>query len=236
MIMELINSSTEYSDSDILLPFWHTVHWLGQNLNTLILIKKRPLQCTECPKTCSYIQHLNVHMKRMHPSINMANPTFEMCQMCKKVYYEGRYFSKHECLTESDTKLKLYQCTECDTTCLAIGNLRQHLAVKHPAIHENNLVSQFCAKCGRMYCVAPSLASHVCQTGRAGHRKGKDDSIPNVKFSCDICGTIFISRYELRHHLNMHVNRDRFLCDLCNRTYSSMLSLQNHFKTHSSLV
>ncbi|KAG8777453.1 hypothetical protein FRC16_004153, partial [Serendipita sp. 398] len=48
------------------------------------------------------------------------------------------------------------------------------------------------------------------------------------KYSCHLCGTSFERRYDLKRHMNTHVEQKQFECSRCRKALARSDSLQRH--------
>ena len=128
------------------------------------------------------------------------------------------------------TKIKKFECQECDYIATDWKNLRAHRRRKH--------VRKFkCDKCEKSFGYNKDLTRHknsVHAEGKAKNARGKKkmSKAPHItdgRFVCDFdkCSYVGKSKVLLREHKNRQ-HRPLFKCDECGRTFGFNKDLKRH--------
>lgn len=61
-----------------------------------------------------------------------------------------------------------------------------------------------------------------------------------VKYTCEICGQLFVSKESFYAHCTAHVSKgkradlaENFICDICNKNFKTKGSIRNHMLLHT---
>ncbi|XP_055854250.1 zinc finger protein 546 [Episyrphus balteatus] len=136
-----------------------------------------------------------------------------------------------EALESSGTKIK---CQLCEKS-FAKHSLRYHLRQ-----HTNEKIFQ-CEICKRSFSRRHNYKEHmefvhsVGDVVRKRHKGGSRRRSTDESFICDTCGKIFRTKYSLKLHINIHMERDKkYLCPMENCQYigRNSTALSIHMSSH----
>ena len=105
---------------------------------------------------------------------------------------------------------KRFLCDYCPAAFTRIFNLRKHVKVKHPLIHEYN-----CSKCGKKF---PSRTIYL------------DHCLICTKCRCNICHKVFQCEKSLSFHAISHTTgeQEKYMCFYCGSTFDTVDALHIH--------
>ena len=169
-------------------------------------------KCKTCGKE---VRKLKAHIREVHGEKKLVN-----CEICFKLYPEGRLISDHMLRTHSvDLKMNpiervVVTCDICNREVLE-RSLERHRRINHYT-PEN-----YRAKCPLCNSHVKSLSWHM----RKYHRK--TDAAKCLQ-KCFRCGLLHLSKHELKTHLLEH---EDYHCTTCQLRFETYIQLAKHMHT-----
>ena len=178
-------------------------------------LNSEEVQCDQCRETFTSTESLETHKKRHH-SENTVNISTEISEDV-----EG---SPNEILEAS------HQCEMCGKSFKSAKALKNHKKKrgahgrKESKKHKktSTLVQQ-CDQCGKSFKSANALESHKKKRGPQHSR---------TSYECEICGSKFFKKRELKTHRAQHDSRELYSCTECTATFKDRETLLVHLKRH----
>ncbi|XP_055681693.1 zinc finger protein 558-like [Lutzomyia longipalpis] len=132
------------------------------------------------------------------------------CMVCKKII-RGTHITTH---LDYHNGIKRYECEHC-------GKRFFWLAAKKTHIQRDHLKkkSYKCPHCPKEYWMVGTRNIHV----RKNH-------LQKIDYQCELCGKGFALRYDLKKHMNTHIEGGP--CSICGETFKSLNRLNYHKRTH----
>jgi len=115
-----------------------------------LLHKKKTFACKQCPKTFTYLIHLERH-ERLRKHGGDKNDI--ICKTCNNTFPSQSYLNRHiQRCHEYNTNDTHLPCPLCDKTFLCKRYLRKHQLSVHPVL---------CHICDRSFCTNDGLSKHI---------------------------------------------------------------------------
>lgn len=187
--------------------------------------------CNLCMKQFQYKQGLKRHMKNEHSLDSIQRVKYQRqddrdgarvnCEFCPKVFKYKQGAQKHWDLEHNP--INAFPCPkpECSSRCKTLKNLHAHLRTHEPPRPAEGLENLQCHKCLKVFPSQKQLSLHFYT-----HRE--------KFFCCDICGSKFNNREQIKNHVMRHVGlfhkkvfHQRIICDQC-----SMMVYSHKMKRH----
>ncbi|XP_067655215.1 zinc finger protein 26-like [Haliotis asinina] len=119
-------------------------------------------QCKMCEKRFPTTNHLNFHMRNLHPEVkfNFEDSSFT-CMLCQRTFQTNKTFTYHMVKiheisqVSKSLKGKLFQCDICEKKCSSKASLTRH-ASKHKSDF-----SYSCGVCGSSFLSCKTLTQHM---------------------------------------------------------------------------
>lgn len=169
----------------------------------------KPYHCSTCGMNFSLKKtlkrHIEKHKKKNH------QPLIEDHQVENMSPEEYKNLVKN----------KVKDCPKCKKEFSTPRYMRKHLRDIHSAQK-----CHICDQCGNQYKTKSSLSEHK----RFIHSE-KRPLKKEQKFECNVCESLFATKYTLRDHMNTHTGK-KFICDMCGRGFSSTKHLKRHKLYH----
>lgn len=201
-------------------------------------------RCQECNKYFTQFEFLLKHMQNVHKK---EKPYHEsvikkkqfQCYFCEKAFDLVSALMRHEALHKGEEPFK---CNKCQLSFPQKSDWSEHMRTNHiPGISYN------CEDCPETFIKKMDLLRHMCDhrnksadnapvAGAAGRsRKKPTNEQPKKDFKCCKCGEVFISKYQLQEHLEVHAGIRPFQCTECKKAFKRKVDLKNHTSTYHSI-
>ncbi|CRL00288.1 CLUMA_CG013561, isoform A [Clunio marinus] len=190
--------------------------------------KKQHFNCEHCDKSFLSKQNLQKHCRNEHdPEIcnrNKRKPSDSpkiKCKICPKQFKYKQGAQKHWDLEHNP--LNSYECPResCTSRCKTLKNLHAHIRTHDPPRSSVDVDNLQCHKCLKTFDTQKQLTLHFYT-----HRE--------KFFCCDMCGSKFNNREQIKNHVLRHVglfrkiiSQQRIICDQC-----SMMVFSHKMKRH----
>ena len=148
--------------------------------------------CPECNFAFSTSENLEIHLKNVHPKLELINDRESikkrknkkfMCPHCLCTSAKLRNIKQH--IISVHEKIKKHVCEECGYAALQKGDLKKHIEVVHM-----NLKSYVCEECGYTSRYLNALKVHV----KIVHENTKNHI-------CRECGYAASTRHIMKRHI-----------------------------------
>lgn len=158
--------------------------------------------CKLCVKSFQYKQGLQKHHNKEHNPANVNRSKYKRqpddpqwskikCDSCPKLFKYKQGAQKHWDLEHNPSNT--FECPKasCNSRCKTLKNLHAHLRTHDPP-READLNDLQCHKCLKVFDSQKQLSLHFYT-----HRE--------KFFCCDICGSKFNNREQIKNHVLRHV-------------------------------
>lgn len=198
------------------------------------LKKHNNYQCDICMKTFSTLGGRTYHIRLQHGIVGRKSKESVTCPLCLKQFSQEGNLNKHIATFHEN---KRFNCTLCTKSFKQRFDLKIHMH-KHDGIKPYQ-----CNTCSDSFYSMDTCRKHVChgykineQLSSGYLRKIIDDNNGDVKYSCNICGTMFKNKYHSLKHIELHSNNDgKFKCKICFANFKQKYLLTRHmFIAHSN--
>lgn len=166
----------------------------------------KPYSCKLCEnKTFFTKAEINKHNYRHHTTVKPY-----ICEICSKGYVLLPEFKQHLKVHKNERD---FQCTICGKSFMSSTGVRIHEKQVH--ITEDRFS---CDKCLISFSKKPALWKH----NRTVH---EGDNV------CDFCGKCFVTRENLKKHIQYHEDNFKYMCPVCpNKKFPRNHQLRRHVK------
>lgn len=218
----------------------------------LIGDKTTHLECNECNKTYTRIDHLKRHVIEVHrPSernfmcnacgtkfsfqfrLNSHKKSSTICNICGKIFCMKKQLLEHQDdehdmikndNNEKSTKSSKCKIDGCNEMVAAHGWI-VHMADKHTASKQEKNDNRYaCDICSKTYKTKRGIEFHILSIHCPSSKK----------FKCEICGYATVSQKELkRHQMKIHFKQRNFMCSECGKIFLLKSQLILHSYQHS---
>ena len=191
-------------------------------------------ECTQCPATFVYKQHLTRHMS------HHMEPQF-LCQFCSKAFRGERMLETH--IANSHPSGTTFPCMECSREFGSAKLLNYHVASQH--------TTRQCVFCDQVFDDYRLLREHKfekhidMQTTQCEHCYMKFFSNDELKIHnaschkekpCPSCREVFRNKKELDKHRRAHHKRtETHSCDKCKYECSTSYKMRRHMFTRHGI-
>lgn len=139
--------------------------------------------------------------------------------------------------TISNDNFISYSCDICNKTVKSKQTLVQHLRSKHGALAKNvNAIGPTykCDECGQMFTGLMKYRSHMrlIHPDKPWMPQRQRDTPDEVNL-CELCGSEFSTRGQLKSHMVRHINQRPYKCTICEKDFLQKVHLKDHMNTHS---
>ena len=173
--------------------------------------------CPECNFAFSTRENLAIHLKNLHPQLELMdncikpeeNSKFK-CKQCPYISARPDCIKNHT-KAEHD-KIKNHVCGECGYVASQKIHLKRHIE----GVHEN--IKHVCEKCGYAASQKGNLKTHI----KAVHEKTRNHV-------CGECGYATSDKRSLKRHVDVvHKNIRNHVCEECGYATSTKGNLKTH--------
>ncbi len=184
-------------------------------------------KCGRCYQEFFIISDLVKHVSEVHKG-EIKGPYEDKCEVCQEKFTNRKSLKHH--IASVHRNRTIHKCEYCTYQCLDRRCLKVHASTVHPRKPhpppapkktKKPIVDVQCDECGKKFNRTQILTRHY----ETVHQKIK-------KFTCDVCGVSFYSKYELKVHAPRHKIERPFHCDQCPKTFKSDYSLKGHFRIY----
>lgn len=203
-------------------------------------IHKRPIKTrTEAHEHWMNTAAIIFEMTHVYPFIYINNKY--KCFVCSQSFVESNILQQHTTShNNTEIRQKIYntpansmikidithlQCRVCHKTFQSLPELKSHLNKHGKDIEsdsQDNLIS-FRLGCEPFQCQACGEEYHKLRPLVIHMNKHYNN------FSCEVCGSVFISKQSLNHHLKTHES-GTFPCEICDKVFSSSAKKSLHMR------
>ncbi|XP_071011452.1 zinc finger protein 723-like [Oncorhynchus clarkii lewisi] len=162
--------------------------------------------CTQCEKTFSRVQSLNIHL-RTH-----SGEKAHCCNYCGKRFGRADLLKSHK---RTHTGERPFSCDLCGKNYGHPGQLRIHKRV-----HTGER-PYCCPHCGKRFSEHNQLKVHL--RTHTGERP----------YSCTVCAKTFSNAGNLRIHQRIHTGEKPYCCVQCGKRFNGMGDLKTHYRIHT---
>lgn len=219
---------------------------MRQKHERLFEIKKAPVQkdeagrvkCPYCPATFSQVGNLSSHRRlehREHLVLGLIK-----CDHCPATFQTEASLHRHTLRRHADPSKKIrLKCFVCDEIFRYPKMLINHLQT-HPNV-EYKCCFDWCAeRFARDDLLHRHIVNHMliqCDNCHKTYTHYHKCEVPAAekKFICDSCGKGFVTRYQLKIHMNSHTDNRPYKCDVCGKSFRRPASLWAHAPIHSEV-
>ena len=214
-------------------------HLLGKH--NIVTYGKTPLNCTyaDCQFRTYGKQRMKDHVDSKHLKITKFS-----CEICGKLFCHKGSVKQHVDFTHN--KLKRAKCDICGKEFQAQRDVDEHKNLRH---RDGRPPEHICQLCGKAFVVQSYLDIHI----RGVHNKVEDlacpecppssnqklyskkslkrhmDAVHKKQQSCPLCGTGFVTEYDVTSHFRMvHMKYRQYRCKVCGARYGKSSSLKKH--------
>ncbi|GFO01787.1 Zinc finger protein 721 [Plakobranchus ocellatus] len=166
--------------------------------------------CPECGRTYTTKANLERH-KKFHSALKP-----HVCEICNKRFSEAFKLKRH---MKVHSDLKSYKCNNCMKGFTNMQGLRQH-QVKTKCLANTS---------------SPSVSSPTLQLPKVKIPQQHITPPSSSEFPCHICGKVFLKRFLLVRHMNVHSVEKPYICGQCGRSYKDPSSLKRHCLVHRGI-
>ena len=117
---------------------------LHRRVHNVDMDNRREFSCDQCGKFFTKMQHLNIHIRRVHENKK------DTCSICQKQFSSG--LLRH---LEIDHEGKRFPCEYCDHQSTQKSSLKMHIEAKHKGIKHT------CNQCGKSFSQSGTLNIHI---------------------------------------------------------------------------
>ncbi|KAM7350940.1 zinc finger protein 30C isoform 2-T2 [Cochliomyia hominivorax] len=167
------------------------------------------LFCPVCNKALVSLAGYVKHVKKHEP------PGGFLCRYC-----EARFCSEEDLKKHRESEHTTIACRLCkDVTFTNEDDYRVHIRDIHQGVDRELFT---CEKCGATYKTIDPYRRHM------------DTECGRIKpFKCDKCPMAFVTKYNLKQHLENHSGELKFCCSYCGRNFKQKARLVEHERTHT---
>lgn len=158
----------------------------------------------ECPICGKLVKHIQKHQEAVH--MKLKNHT---CQICDKAFYKKSGLTRHFLMVHEEDKNFV-----CDTCNKAYGE--KSLLTRHKKRCGLQKISFFCKPCKKH---VSDMKTH-CESEHS-----------NLKNPCSTCHRRFETNEKLKNHIFI-VHTRKHYCDLCGKGFISKYDVRRHLETH----
>ncbi|CAL4201866.1 unnamed protein product, partial [Meganyctiphanes norvegica] len=180
-------------------------------------------ECPYCPLPFESAEdldhHIKDHFKKENKSKGQNYKDYGrrkdyVCDICGKRYERNFALQHHIQVVHLDNKR--FACKVCDKRFAISGTLKKHMNI------HNNARPYKCKECKYSCNQRGTLVRHV----QRKHLKEK-------RYGCEICGKLFVTKYEVFQHHSKGHNEDLLQCTLCEYKCKDVDILKNHLRIHN---
>lgn len=163
--------------------------------------KEINLTCVFCERSFSLKGNLTHHILRHTEEKSYS------CKICGKEFYTQRERATH---LRSHTGEKCVQCLECGDRFTSNTGLRCHQTTKH-----GRLTQHQCIFCERIFPSRGTLWNHIIS------------KIGEKPHMCDLCDILCLTKTGLVEHKRLHQNY-KYCCNFCKKQFNSRYLMRKH--------
>ena len=201
--------------------------------------------CEQCGKNFQSKPGLNNHINAAHTERVITKEDFlKSCPKCNQEFYQPEVFDAHLKICLPPNEHKNFVCKFCETTWVSHLSYELHVLVKHEKL------KMACDECGNLfdtpenlkmhkkkvheksfYVVCHICAKHCSNKDQLKHHLARIHDIGEKKLKCDHCDSKFVTRYELKQHIEAHHNTSMvYQCEECPKIFQVKSYLQTHIR------
>ncbi|XP_070505290.1 zinc finger protein 91-like [Chironomus tepperi] len=149
----------------------------------LVHLNEKLYNCELCDKKFGKKAGLDRHVLTVHKNVKNFK-----CEECGKAFGEKSVLTRHQ-KVHSSVRTSYY-CTACKTY---VDNIKNHYETVHADLPFE------CKHCFRRFGNQQNYNKHMSSKHTSNHTKYR-------KWQCDLCGSKFAEKYQIRRHLQSHRN------------------------------
>ncbi|XP_049887334.1 zinc finger protein 234-like [Pectinophora gossypiella] len=159
--------------------------------------------CQYCNLVYYTAPALVVHLKISHPVENQLEDNLNpQCLLCLQ-YFDKSQLKKHKCKG---------RCPDCEEIF---------------CVHYKYLVSFTEQKLNHTYKVKCKDCDYVCRKKEVLIIHVNREHLDHHPFSCDFCGTKFLSKLQLKRHI-LNIHMDKLTCQFCDKEFTRHATFKKH--------
>ena len=215
----------------------------------------KEFQCEMCSKSFSQRNNLLRHQIEVH----VENFPSYGCEYCNKDFKTKGSLAWHT--KRVHDKIRKYRCSVCNKHFVSPSELKRHSLAIHnddgqifpsglcsvemdydeddmekPLInHDHRYKPTLCELCGQDFAQVGHLTTHknrVHGEGQGAQSQVKQEQgSSSLEFRCKICDIDYVTRLNLKVHVENTHQTKHFICDVCNKSFPRDYSLQRHIKS-----
>jgi len=189
--------------------------------------------CDICGKVFDCQSNLKNHLS--HSKMCMSDDNYKPfpCMQCDKSYKNKKGLTDH--MKEYHELLKPFKCDICEKQFISKVKLKRHKWI-------HNADDAFsCKICNQTFKAKSYVRTHMknMHPGVVMEKEEKavEPKVPDPEEeklrTCDECGKVFRTLFQLNKHLTIHTGEKSFLCDICSKSFRTKKDLGQHKISHS---
>lgn len=176
-------------------------------------IRERKLICPVCNNRFVVINAYLNHIRKHDP------PGGFHCRYCEASFCAQGALKQH--CRDQHMAIACRMCKETDTA-VTFNNeteYRNHIRDEHNGLDR---VLLKCGKCGIAYKTLEPYRRHL------------ETACGTIKpYKCDQCFMTFMTKYNLKHHLDSHNGQRKYCCSYCGKNFTQKGRLIEHERSHT---